>query len=173
MNYDQTCLTCFVQFFSVSQFSSISTFVSDVQIRMLSWHWSWSLMWTGKPEPLVFHIPQAFFNALQQRLSLGSKKRRLPNYTTSEYNTCSHWSCANNLILIISLVKPCFNILSFVFLAFVRNDALPLGSFSKYTWHITNLMHVKRIFDTPEVCTHFLCFQILTNGHSICGQFLN
>ncbi|XP_016385222.1 uncharacterized protein C2orf42 homolog [Sinocyclocheilus rhinocerous] len=72
---------------------------------------------TGKPEPLVFHISQAFFNALQQRLSLGSKKRRLPNYTTT----------------------------------FVRNDALPLGSFSKYTWHITNLMHVKRIFDTPEL----------------------
>uniref|UniRef100_A0A673KY25 Chromosome 2 open reading frame 42 n=1 Tax=Sinocyclocheilus rhinocerous TaxID=307959 RepID=A0A673KY25_9TELE len=71
----------------------------------------------GKPEPLVFHISQAFFNALQQRLSLGSKKRRLPNYTTT----------------------------------FVRNDALPLGSFSKYTWHITNLMHVKRIFDTPEL----------------------
>lgn len=43
-----------------------------------------------------------------------------------------------------------------VFLAFVRNDALPLGSFSKYTWHITNVMHVKRIFDTPEVCTHLL-----------------
>uniref|UniRef100_A0A673L178 Chromosome 2 open reading frame 42 n=1 Tax=Sinocyclocheilus rhinocerous TaxID=307959 RepID=A0A673L178_9TELE len=72
---------------------------------------------TRKPEPLVFHISQAFFNALQQRLSLGSKKRRLPNYTTT----------------------------------FVRNDALPLGSFSKYTWHITNLMHVKRIFDTPEL----------------------
>ncbi|KAL4609481.1 hypothetical protein GN956_G23850 [Arapaima gigas] len=71
----------------------------------------------GKPEPLVFHIPQAFFNALQQRLSLGSKKRRLPNFTT----------------------------------AFVRNDALPLGTFSKYTWHITNLLQVKRIFDTPEL----------------------
>uniref|UniRef100_A0A673KV02 Chromosome 2 open reading frame 42 n=1 Tax=Sinocyclocheilus rhinocerous TaxID=307959 RepID=A0A673KV02_9TELE len=74
-------------------------------------------VWIRKPEPLVFHISQAFFNALQQRLSLGSKKRRLPNYTTT----------------------------------FVRNDALPLGSFSKYTWHITNLMHVKRIFDTPEL----------------------
>ncbi|XP_076140474.1 uncharacterized protein C2orf42 homolog isoform X2 [Alosa pseudoharengus] len=72
---------------------------------------------SGKPEPLVFHIPQNFFNALQQRLSLGSKKRRLPNSTT----------------------------------AFVRQDALPLGSFSKYTWHITNLMHVKQIFDTPEL----------------------
>lgn len=37
---------------------------------------------SGKPEPLVYHIPQEFFNALQHRLSLGSKKRRLPNFTT-------------------------------------------------------------------------------------------
>ncbi|XP_056313047.1 uncharacterized protein C2orf42 homolog isoform X2 [Danio aesculapii] len=80
-------------------------------------HQTMHFQFDGKPEPLVFHIPQPFFNALQQRLSLGSKKRRLPNYTTT----------------------------------FVRNDALPLGSFSKYTWHITNLMHVKRIFDTPEL----------------------
>ncbi|KAF7643190.1 hypothetical protein LDENG_00243690 [Lucifuga dentata] len=71
----------------------------------------------GKPEPLVYYIPQEFFDALQCRLSMGSKKRRLPNFTT----------------------------------AFVRNDGLPLGSFSKYTWHITNLMQVKRIFDTPEL----------------------
>lgn len=35
--------------------------------------------------------------------------------------------------------------------AFVRNDGLPQTSYSKYTWHITNLMQVKRIFDTPEV----------------------
>lgn len=34
---------------------------------------------------------------------------------------------------------------------FVRNDGLPLGSFTKYTWHITDLTQVKRIFDTPEV----------------------
>ncbi|XP_029025649.1 uncharacterized protein C2orf42 homolog isoform X2 [Betta splendens] len=71
----------------------------------------------GKPQPLVYHIPQEFFNALQHRLSLGSKKRRLPNFTT----------------------------------AFVRNHGPPLGSFSKYTWHFTNPMQVKRIFDTPEL----------------------
>ncbi|XP_070844495.1 uncharacterized protein C2orf42 homolog isoform X2 [Chaetodon trifascialis] len=71
----------------------------------------------GKPQPLVYHVPQEFFNALQHRLSLGSKKKRLPNFTT----------------------------------AFVRNDGLHLGSFSKYTWHITNVMQVKRIFDTPEL----------------------
>ncbi|XP_076019677.1 uncharacterized protein C2orf42 homolog [Genypterus blacodes] len=71
----------------------------------------------GRPEALVFYIPQEFFDALQCRLSMGSKKRRLPNFTT----------------------------------AFVRNDGLPLGSLSKYTWHINNLMQVKRIFDTPEL----------------------
>ncbi|XP_051794836.1 uncharacterized protein C2orf42 homolog isoform X2 [Acanthochromis polyacanthus] len=80
-------------------------------------HQTMHYQFDGKPQPLVYHIPQEFFNALQQRLSLGSKKRRLPNFTT----------------------------------AFVRNDGLPLGSFSKYTWHITNLMQVKRIFDTTEL----------------------
>ncbi|XP_075936180.1 uncharacterized protein C2orf42 homolog isoform X2 [Anarhichas minor] len=80
-------------------------------------HQTMHYQFDGKPEPLVYHIPQEFFNALQQRLSLGSKKRRLPNFTT----------------------------------AFVRNDGLPLGSFSKYTWHITNLMQVKRIFDSSEL----------------------
>ncbi|MGH0184497.1 UNVERIFIED_CONTAM: hypothetical protein FKN15_015105 [Acipenser sinensis] len=70
----------------------------------------------GKPEPLVFHIPQSFFEALQQRISAGNKKR-LPNSTT----------------------------------AFVRRDALPLGSFSKYSWHVHNILQVKQIFDTPEV----------------------
>ncbi|XP_013875756.1 uncharacterized protein C2orf42 homolog isoform X2 [Austrofundulus limnaeus] len=80
-------------------------------------HQTMHYQFDGKQEPLVYHIPQEFFNALQQRLSMGSKKRRLPNFTT----------------------------------AFVRNDGLPLGSFSKYTWHITNLLHVKRIFDTPEL----------------------
>lgn len=33
--------------------------------------------------------------------------------------------------------------------AFSSKDALPLGTFTKYTWHITNIMHVKQIFDTP------------------------
>ncbi|XP_041666375.1 uncharacterized protein C2orf42 homolog isoform X2 [Cheilinus undulatus] len=80
-------------------------------------HQTMHYQFDGKPQPLVFHITQEFFNALQHRLSMGSKKKRLPNFTT----------------------------------AFVRNDGLPLGSLSKYTWHITNLMQVKRIFDTPEL----------------------
>ncbi|XP_035996373.1 uncharacterized protein C2orf42 homolog isoform X1 [Fundulus heteroclitus] len=80
-------------------------------------HQTMHYQFDGKPQPLVYHIPQEFFNVLQQRLSLGSKKRRLPNLTT----------------------------------AFVRNDGLPLGSFSKYTWHITNLLHVKHIFDTTQL----------------------
>ncbi|XP_015195900.2 uncharacterized protein C2orf42 homolog [Lepisosteus oculatus] len=80
-------------------------------------HQTMHFQFGGKPDPLVFHIPQSFFNALQQRLSAGSKKKRLPNSTT----------------------------------AFVRKDALPLGTFSKYTWHINNILHVKQIFDTPEM----------------------
>uniref|UniRef100_A0A8C3KZC9 Chromosome 2 open reading frame 42 n=1 Tax=Chrysolophus pictus TaxID=9089 RepID=A0A8C3KZC9_CHRPC len=80
-------------------------------------HQTMHYQFEGKPEPLVFHIPQAFFDALQQRISSGSTKKRLPNSTT----------------------------------AFVRKDALPLGTFSKYTWHITNILQVKQIFDTPEV----------------------
>lgn len=77
---------------------------------------------TGNPDPLVFHAPQIFFDCLQQRISCGCKKKRLPNFTT----------------------------------AFVRKDALPLGTFTKYTWHITNILHVKQIFDTPEVDIYLL-----------------
>ncbi|XP_048744168.2 uncharacterized protein C2orf42-like [Ostrea edulis] len=71
----------------------------------------------GFPDPLVFHAPQVFFECLQQRISSGSKKKRLPNSIQ----------------------------------AFVRKDALPLGTFTKYTWQITNILHVKQIFDTPEM----------------------
>ncbi|KAM8794550.1 uncharacterized protein C2orf42 homolog [Eudromia elegans] len=80
-------------------------------------HQTMHYQFEGKPEPLVFHIPQAFFDALEQRISMGSTKKRLPNST----------------------------------MAFVRKDALPLGTFSKYTWHITNILQVKQIFDTPEM----------------------
>lgn len=75
----------------------------------------------GNPDPLVFHAPQIMFDCLQQRISAGSRKKRLPNYTTG----------------------------------FVRRDALPLGIFTKYTWHIVNILHVKQIFDTPEVSISF------------------
>ncbi|KAM6220800.1 uncharacterized protein C2orf42 homolog isoform 1-T1 [Rhynchocyon petersi] len=80
-------------------------------------HQTMHYQFDGKPEPLVFHIPQSFFDALQQRISIGNAKKRLPNSTT----------------------------------AFVRKDALPLGTFSKYTWHITNILQVKQILDTPEM----------------------
>ena len=71
----------------------------------------------GKPDPLVFHVPQAFFECLRERISCGAKKKRLPNSTT----------------------------------AFVRKDGVPLGTFTKYTWQITNIIHVKSIFETPLV----------------------
>ncbi|KAG8440882.1 hypothetical protein GDO86_006570 [Hymenochirus boettgeri] len=77
-------------------------------------HQTMHYQFDGKPEPLVFHIPQSFFDTLQQRISMGNARKRLPNFTTT----------------------------------FVRKDALPLGTFAKYTWHITNISHVKQIFDT-------------------------
>ncbi|XP_026293918.1 uncharacterized protein C2orf42 homolog isoform X2 [Frankliniella occidentalis] len=72
----------------------------------------------GDPDPLVFHVPQVFFDCLRERMSTplgGNKKRRLPNTTT----------------------------------VFVRKDSVPLGTFTKYTWHITSVLFVKHIFDTP------------------------
>ncbi|GFV41161.1 uncharacterized protein C2orf42 homolog [Trichonephila clavipes] len=71
----------------------------------------------GSPEPLIFHVPQVFFDIFHKRLAVGSKKKRLPN----------------------SVVGFC------------TKDSLPLGVFSKYTWQFTNILHVKRIFDTPQV----------------------
>lgn len=71
----------------------------------------------GKPDPLVFHVPQVFFDCLRERISCGGKKKRLPNSTT----------------------------------AFVRKDGVPLGTFIKYTWQITNILHVKSIFETPDI----------------------
>ncbi|MEQ2184366.1 hypothetical protein GOODEAATRI_007149 [Goodea atripinnis] len=50
-----------------------------------------------------------------------------------------------------SVTERIHQTMHYQFDAFVRNDGLPLGSFSKYTWHITNLLHVKHIFDTPEL----------------------
>lgn len=71
----------------------------------------------GKPDPLVFHVPQIFFDCLRERISCGGKKKRLPNSTT----------------------------------AFVRKDGVPLGTFTKYTWQITNILHVKSIFETSLI----------------------
>lgn len=36
-------------------------------------------------------------------------------------------------------------------MVFVKRDSLPLGTFTKYTWHITNIMLVKKIFETSLV----------------------
>ncbi|XP_048474671.1 uncharacterized protein C2orf42 homolog [Rhincodon typus] len=106
---------------------AVSQPIDESQVTLTFQHWLASVterinqtmhyQFDGKPEPLVFHVPQIFFDALQQRISMGSKKKRLPNSTTG----------------------------------FVRKDAVPLGTFSKYTWQITNILQVKQIFDTPEM----------------------
>ena len=71
----------------------------------------------GKPDPLVFHVPQKFFDCFQQRFSMGSRKKRLPNLMTG----------------------------------FKRKHSQPLGTFTKSTWHINNILQVKQLFDTPMV----------------------
>jgi len=85
----------------------------------------------GKPDPLVFHIPQKFFDCLQQRMSVGvnGRKKRLPNTSTS----------------------------------FVRRNSVPLGNFVKYTWRLTNVLHIKQIFDTPQVTARDVYQLVLTN----------
>ncbi|XP_040583613.1 uncharacterized protein C2orf42 homolog [Lepeophtheirus salmonis] len=70
----------------------------------------------GRPSPLIFHAPQAFFNQLRERISSVSKKTCFLNTTT-----------------------------------LVRKDSLPIGTFIKYSWSITNIFHVKDIFDTDDV----------------------
>ena len=67
-----------------------------------------------QPEPLIFHIPQTYFNFLLDRISAGTQKKRLPNSTESIRRT--------------------------------RNP--PFGQFTKYTWLLTNIFHLKRVFDT-------------------------
>ena len=54
--------------------------------------------------------------------------------------------------------------------AFIRRDALPLGMFTKYTWHITNILHVKQIFDTEQVgmaCISYLNLPVNVRSNQI------
>lgn len=71
----------------------------------------------GKADAIKFQVPNNFFECLQQRISMGTNKKRLPNTTVN----------------------------------FVQKDVLPMGTFTKYTWKITNVLQVKNIFDTPLV----------------------
>lgn len=74
----------------------------------------------GKPAPLVFHAPQAFFDCLRERISVVGSKKRLPNQIV----------------------------------VFNKKDSLPLGTFTKYSWHINNILHCKQIFETPLMPLH-------------------
>ncbi len=58
----------------------------------------------------------------------------------------------------IRILNPALN----VSLSVVQ-DALPLGTFTKYTWSLTNILQVKQIFDTPlgmDILNHnrYFCF---------------
>ena len=79
-------------------------------IVCMQWNVVFVVYPSGKPQPLVYHIPQEFFNALQNRLSLGSKKRRLPNFTTGgttyRKRIHVHW-CISSNNLIMSYIILC------------------------------------------------------------------
>lgn len=72
---------------------------------------------SGNPDPLIFHVPQLFFDSLRERIARASIKKRMPTLTT----------------------------------VFTRKESIPLGTFTKYTWHITNVLHLKSIFETPLI----------------------
>ncbi|XP_054167334.1 uncharacterized protein C2orf42 homolog [Oppia nitens] len=103
---------------------------TDVSINFIGWlssvteliNQSMHYQLNGKPEPLVFMIPQGYFDCLQQRIATGLRKKRLPNVTT----------------------------------VFTRKDKPPLGTFTKYTFVLTNIHHIKQIFDTSK---QTLCLQ--------------
>lgn len=102
---------------SVNEYSTNHSFLNWLASITERINQTMHFQFDGKPDPLVFHVPQAFFECLRERISCGAKKKRLPNSTT----------------------------------AFVRKDGVPLGTFTKYTWQITNILHVKSIFDTPLI----------------------
>ncbi|XP_073970212.1 uncharacterized protein C2orf42 homolog isoform X2 [Rhodnius prolixus] len=99
---------------------------SKVQMTFIEWlasvteriNQTMHFQFDGKPEPLVFHAPHAFFDCFLERLMAPSvivRRKRLPNLVTT----------------------------------FTRKNAPPLGTFYNYTWHISNILHAKAIFDTP------------------------
>ncbi|CAG2101304.1 unnamed protein product, partial [Medioppia subpectinata] len=97
---------------------------SDISINFVEWlssvteliNQTMHYQLSGKPEQLVWRIPQCYFDCLQQRIATGLRKKRLPNMTT----------------------------------VFTRKDRPPLGTFTKYTYLITNISHVKQLFDTSR-----------------------
>ncbi|RXG54797.1 hypothetical protein Avbf_07736 [Armadillidium vulgare] len=95
---------------------SFTSWIASVTERInQSLHYGFS----GKPDPLVFHLPKMFFDCFMNRINktIGSKKRK----SIQEAQT------------------------------FIRKDAVPLGKFTKYTWKLTSLSHVKEIFSNSEI----------------------
>jgi hypothetical protein len=76
---------------------------------------------SGCPEPVVFHAPQNFFDCLWERMSSSTSNGVRKKRLPNSTTT------------------------------FERKDAPPKGVFTKYSWHIMNIMHVKQIFDTSLV----------------------
>lgn len=74
---------------------------------------------SGCPEPLVFHAPHTFFDCLWERMS-----------------NCGSGGGGSRRKRLPSATT-----------IFERREAPPKGVFTKYTWNITNLLHVKQVIN--------------------------
>nr|CAD7596797.1 unnamed protein product [Timema genevievae] len=161
---------------------------SEVSVTFLQWlasvteriNQSMHFQFDGKPDPLVFHVPQVTISlhsqvtislhsqvtiSLHSQVTISLCTRRLQYHSTLAGDNITLHSQVT-----ISLHSQFVTLLLQVFFeclreriscggkkkrlpnfttGFVRKDAVPLGTFTKYTWHITNIIHVKQIFETP------------------------
>lgn len=92
---------------------------------------------SGDAIRLVFRVPQQFFECLQQRIASSA--------------VVTGGSQLNKKVRMPNSVTE-----------FERKDSPPFGVFTKFTWNIYNVLHVKSIFDTQLVRVYFVVICIKT-----------
>ncbi|KAJ6653242.1 hypothetical protein lerEdw1_009406 [Lerista edwardsae] len=103
--------------------------------------------------------PHASSPLLAQDLANSNPRKsgpKKPSVASLKRQACSQLLDESQVTLsfqdwLASVTERIHQAMHYQFDAFVRRDALPLGTFSKYTWQITNILQVKQIFDTPEM----------------------
>ncbi|RWS31927.1 hypothetical protein B4U80_07077 [Leptotrombidium deliense] len=78
-----------------------------------------------------------------------------------------HFDCLQNRIATCLRKRSLPNVTT----VFRRKESPPLGTFTKFTYILTNVMHVKQIFETPKVCLQLTQRFIQTNDGSY--EYLN
>ncbi len=80
---------------------------------------------SGRPEPLVFHAPHVFFDCLWERMSAGGGGGADATATNRAQQRKKRLPSSTSI--------------------FQKSDAPPKGTFTKYAWNLTNLLHVKQV----------------------------